>query len=301
MKKSTILPLLFITMFSCTSEVKEVKQKTEDITSKILDEGLDFTNDETSKELNDNIFSELETLKQKTIDSLTSIENQDKIIFNFITKCNTYATETECSNYYLEENCTESEEKSYLCVFDIKNYSNEFQEFFIIKMEEGFTWAEINPEFLEKVLFSSKLNSEENDFVKQYIKESKTDMFMEIYLQLTANELFTNAGKWGDILEKSENKSYKGIVESYYKKYLSTIFSIDNFPGLIGENGLSMNYKGEKDEYRSDYLDLLNKYIKNNPNNYMTSDLRKFLNLLIESDYKISPEIEAFNEKYNRY
>lgn len=237
--------------------------------------------DET-EEIKD-VFEEIRSLEKETIEKLASSEKQDEVINDFIMGYDNLNSLVNYEDYILDEY---KESFDWETRHNIENYTDDFKEYFSLDTDEGEVWSTVNPDFIKKTLLSERLTKENEIFVKQYIKELNTDMFVEVYLILEPDELFSNAESWGEILNFSKEKKYDKTANSYYNLYMGQIFSLDNFSG---ENS---------SKYKRDYLDLIDKCIKEKPDNYITKDFIEFKEIMVGNSSKRTGKIEVFTNQF---
>lgn len=290
MKRKILYTSLLFLAISCeNSNSSELDQKVE-ANDLNINSVIEMNENMTIAEQNINIFDELKKLQNETNEKILNVNNQDQVIHDFILNCDSLNSLINYRDYILNEYKDNFE---WEINHNIENYTDDFKEFFILETDEGEVWSNINPDFIAKTINSKSLTKENKTFVKQYVKELKTDMFVEVYLILKADELFSNAESWGEIMNYSKGKEYRKTVESYYNLYMRNILSSDNY---LHENLLDENLG----IYRQDYLDLINKCIKENPKNHITKDFKEFKLLLENNEFKNSDELELFtNERFN--
>lgn len=234
----------------------------------IIENKIEVVNDETNQDVD--VFEQIRNLQEETIEKLLSSEKEDVVIYNFINACNEFNNIDHCS-YLLDEYKHES---NFCNDGEIKHYSKELREFYIIEnIEENYS-AKLKTSFIEKTLNSVKMKGDNNKrFVDLYIDE--VDHYYEICLEgleltVSFEDLLNSTLAWGAIYKESKDKAYFNLVEGYYSKFQD--YLLHNYCGAAW-------FDEENGQLKEDYHEQIQQVIKSNPENQLSDDYEEFCSL----------------------
>lgn len=279
--------ILAIFLISCGKEKKQVEKISTPKSERVVTDSLaplQFDLTQTAK------------LKKITIEELKKKEKSEgKIVMNFLNKYSKLVEQFdniligykdfETLNT-LEEHADEKPVKQ--CVLDFKRKveTNGFR----IASSEGTIYISQNTDFIKSELIQI-IDSISAEFINLYCIEFDNICCEDAGVIISTDEIIHRIYKWGELSKKVKGLDYSDYVEKKFLFNLELLFvGSDNTP--------SFDFETQKFDKNS--IDLMTKFVENNPNARATEEFKPFLELLKADDYKQTKKVDDyFKKKFN--
>ncbi|MGB1216392.1 MAG: hypothetical protein ACPG5P_00865, partial [Saprospiraceae bacterium] len=258
-----LFPFLILFLFiSCNTSTTEEKPR-EEIQETIITSEIPLPFLNKKKELHLGGFQALQTLKKSTI-ALMKKEpgKQTEILHHFI-------------KMYEENPMPENIN------------SDSFALFYSTEMAEGDFYPAYNSSYL-KVGIMELLDEINSRYLSLRCLEIMTKCCDDAAVILKKEEVIQRALHWGELNKKLEsNHIFKNRTAAFYKDYKNFLLEgPDNTPAF-GFDGI----------YDSNYFNALKKMIKEHPNSLLADDLKGFVKLLENENFKETNKVKLLIEE----
>lgn len=234
-------------------------------------------------------------LKRNTIEELKKKEkSKDKIIMNFLNKYTKLVEEfdnilIDYKDYESLNTLDYSDEKLVKqCALDFKRKveANGFR----IAHSEGTIYISQNTDFIKSEILSLA-DSISIEFINLYCNEFDNICCEDAGVIIPTDEIINRIYKWGELSKKAKGFDYNDYVEKKFIFNLELLFvGSDNTP--------SFDFETQKFDKNS--IELMTKFIENNPNARATEEFKPFIELLKSENYKQTKIVDDyFKKKFN--